>query len=275
MRRSDFAKECGNCPRGFFRLFNEQHMRRAWQYGEMRRRDGVRYSPNNWWRRRFVAFTRNTDRGNINLGKPRERVDVPHGVPSSRPAVRIVREKSFTCSFVLACREECVREPTIQGRLEYVSHAVAARIVTALPGDGTALRCLRCSTGADRERADGLRIFERKHHCHHAAEREASDCRGCKVNFAQEHMQLVGIVLERAHRHTHAALAMATLVEREHGELLTQDAGYGGKKRQIKSDWVQQYHVWPDSIDLVFERAHDVLFLRVVPSVSQTCEVPR
>src|SRR5262249_40630002 len=40
-------------------------------------------------------------------------------------------------SFVLARRAEWVREPTIQGRLEYVSHAVAARIVTALPGDGT------------------------------------------------------------------------------------------------------------------------------------------
>jgi hypothetical protein len=38
---------------------------------------------------------------------------------------------------------------------------------------------------------------------------------------------------------------------------------------------VQQYHAWPDSIDLVFERAHDALFSRVVPSVSQTCEVPR
>jgi hypothetical protein len=109
----------------------------------------------------------------------------------------------------------------------------------------------------------------------HSAEREDSDCRGWKVNFAQEHMQLVGIVLERAHRHTHSALAMATLVEREHGELLTQDACYRGKKRQIKSDWVQQYHAWPDAIDLVFERAHDALFSRVVPSVSQTCEVPR
>lgn len=153
MRRSDIVKECGNCPRGFFRLFNEQHMRRAWQYGEMRRRDnGVRYSLNNWWRRRFVAFTRNTDRGNINLGKPRELVDVPHGVPSGRPAIRVVREKSFTRSFVLACRAEGVREPTIQGRLEYVSHAVAPRIVTALPGDGTALCCLHCGTGADRER---------------------------------------------------------------------------------------------------------------------------
>jgi hypothetical protein len=43
MRRSEIAKECGNCPRGFFRLFNEQHVRRAWQHGETRRRDGVRY----------------------------------------------------------------------------------------------------------------------------------------------------------------------------------------------------------------------------------------
>jgi hypothetical protein len=68
---------------------------------------------------------------------------------------------------------------------------------------------------------------------------------------------------------------MATLVECEHGELLTQDAGYRGKKRQIKADRVQQYHAWPVSTDLVVERAHDALFSRAVLSVSQTCEVPR
>jgi hypothetical protein len=140
MRRSDITKECGNCPRRFFRLFNEQHMRRAWQHGEMRRRYGVRYSLNNWWRRGFVAFARNTDRRHINLWKSRQGVDVPHGVPSGRPAIRIVREKSFTHSFVLACRAERGGKPTIQGRFKYISHSVAPGIVAALPGDCTALR---------------------------------------------------------------------------------------------------------------------------------------
>ena len=101
---SNIAKEGGKCPRHFFRLFDEQHMRRAWEHGKTRRRDGVRYPLYGRGRRRFVVFTGNADRGNSNLGKPRQRVDVAHGVPSGRPTIRIVREKSFAHGFVVAGR---------------------------------------------------------------------------------------------------------------------------------------------------------------------------
>jgi hypothetical protein len=175
------------------------------------------------------------------------------------PTIRIVREKSFAHGSVLAGRAKRGCEPPIEGRLEYISHAVVSRIVAALPGDCTALRCLRRGAGADRKRAYGLRIFERGHHCHHAAERGASDCRRREVDFVQKLMQIVCIVLERAHRHTHTALAVTALVEREYGEFLPQDTGYRGKKRQIKAGWVQQCHVWPVSTEFAVERAHRAL----------------
>jgi hypothetical protein len=61
---SNIAKEGGKCPRHFFRLFDEQHMRPAWERGKTRRRDGVHYPL--YDRRRFVVFARNAEsRGSV------------------------------------------------------------------------------------------------------------------------------------------------------------------------------------------------------------------
>jgi hypothetical protein len=189
---SNIAKEGGKCPRHFFRLFDEQHMRPAWEHGKTRRRDGVRYPLYDRGRRRFVPAMQKVAAA---CGRRPWRTTRPPN-HSDRPR-EVVRTRLCPCR---RAKRGC--EPPIEGLLEYISHAGVSRIVAALPCD---FHTSPLSASWRRRRSqERLRLADI------SARTPLPPCRRtrsqrlppARIDFVHKLMQIVSIVLERAHRHT-------------------------------------------------------------------------
>src|ERR1700733_13616739 len=235
-----FAQEVADDARRRLRLFEEEHVRGAFESRIARARDRCGHFLYRFGRRGFVELAGEAERGRPYAAETRQRINRGHGVPRLGPTLDVIGKQPRLGRFLLAACAKCRREPAIERCLDYVTHAALSRIIAAGARDIARLGGQGGAAGADHQCADVLRILQRELLRHHAAKGEADGRRWRERKLCQQGEQVVGIVDERIRRRRRRAVAVPALVDGQHGELVAQVIGHRGEKRQIEANRMQQ-----------------------------------
>ena len=153
MCSSNIAKGGRKCPRHFFRLFDEQHMRRAWEHGKARRRDGVRYPLYDRGAAKICRVRPQCRSQEQHSRKATAACERRHG-HTKRPPNHSDRSREVVCARLCPCRPRKKGLSTNDRgspRVRQPCRCVAHRRRASARLHGSALSALRC-----RRRSSGI-----------------------------------------------------------------------------------------------------------------------